>query len=220
MLPWHAVYCRDESLLQMLGVTLHFKWTLTMLVVFQSLSHVQLFETPSTAEHQVSLSFTISRSLRKLMSIELVMPSNHLVLCCPLLLYLQFFPTSGSFPMSWLFTSGDQSIGALASVSVLPVNIQGCFPLEFTGLISLLFKGLFKCLLQHHSSKASILQHSAFFMVWLSHPYMTPGKVIAVTIWIFEGKAMSLLFNVSRCVTTLEFTAKATEGSYEFILVV
>ena len=149
----------------MLGVTLHFKWTLTVLVVFQSLSHVQLFETPSTAEHQVSLSFTISRSLRKLMSIEWVMPSNHLVLCCPLLLYLQFFPTSGSFPMSWLFTSGDQSIGALASVSVLPVNIQGCFPLEFTGLISLLFKGLFKCLLQHHSSKALILQHSAFFMV-------------------------------------------------------
>ena len=170
-------------------------------------------------QNTLSLSFTISWSLLKLMSIELVMPSNHLVLCCPLLLCLQSFPTSGSFPMSQLFTSGDQSIRALASVSVLPVNIQGWFPLGLTGLISLLFKGLFECLLQYHNSKASILQHSAFFMVWLS-PFLTTGKAIAVTIWTFEGKVMSLLFNVSRFVTTLKFTAKATGGSYEFVIVV
>ena len=220
MLPWHAVYCRDELLLQMLGITLHFKWTFTMLVVVQPLSRVWLFATRQTVEHPVSLSFTISWSLLKLMSIELVMPSNHLVLCWPLLLCLQSFPTSGSFPMSQLFTSGDQSIGALASVSVLPVNIQGWFPLGLTGLISLLFKGLLECLLQHHNSKASILQYSAFFMVWLSHPFLTTGKAIAVTIWTFEGKVTSLLFNVSRFVTTLKFTAKATGGSYEFIIVV
>ena len=131
----------------------------------------------------------------------------------------QSFPASGSFPMSQLFTSGDQSIRALASVSVLPVNIQGWFPLGLTGLISLLFKGLFECLLRYHNSKASILQHSAFFMVWLS-PFLTTGKAIAVTIWTFEGKVMSLLFNVSRFVTTLKFTAKATGGSYEFVIVV
>ena len=201
MLPWHAVYCRDELLLQMLGITLHFKWTFTMLVVVQPLSRVRLFATRQTVEHPVSLSFTISWSLLKLMSIELVMPSNHLVLCWPLLLCLQSFPTSGSFPMSQLFTSGDQSIGALASVSVLPVNIQGWFPLGLTGLISLLFKGLLECLLQHHNSKASILQHSAFFIVQLSHPYMTTGKTIALTKWTFFSKVMSLLLNmVSRLV--------------------
>ena len=142
LLPWHAVYCRDELLLQMLGITLHFKWTFTMLVVVQPLSRVRLFATRQTVEHPVSLSFTISWSLLKLMSIELVMPSNHLVLCWPLLLCLQSFPTSGSFPMSQLFTSGDQSIGALASVSVLPMNIQDWFPLGLTDWISLQSKGL------------------------------------------------------------------------------
>ena len=96
--------------------------------------------------------------------------------------------------MNRLFTSGGQSIGASASASVLPVNIQGWFPLALTGLISLQSKGL-SSLLQHHSSKASTLHRSAFFMVQLSHPYMITGKIIALTIWTFVDNVMSLLFN-------------------------
>ena len=97
-----------------------------VVVVFQSLSHVQLFEAPWTAAHQASLSFTASQSLLKFMSIESVMPSNHLILCRPLLLLPSIFrPASGSFPMSQLFASGSQSIGASSSASVLPMNIQG-----------------------------------------------------------------------------------------------
>ena len=105
------------------------------------------------------------------------------------------FTASGSFPVSQLFTSGDQSIGASASVSVLPMNIQGWFPLGLTGLISAIQEPL-KSLLQHHSSKASILPCSAFFVVQLSYPYMTTGKTIALTIWTFVGKVMSLLCNM------------------------
>ena len=92
------------------------------------------------------------------------------------------FLASESFPMCWLFTSGDQSTGATASVSVLPMNIQGWFPLGINGLISLLSKRL-SSLLQDHSSKASIFQCSAFFMVQLSYPYFTTGKNLALTIW-------------------------------------
>ena len=126
--------------------------------------------------------------------------------CHPTILYsvipfsfsLQYFPASGSFPVSWIFASSGQTIGASAPASVLPMNIQGWFPLGWTGLISLhprdsqessldwldLFEvqGTLKSLLQHHSSKASILQHSAFFMVQLSHPYMTIRKTMALTI--------------------------------------
>ena len=91
---------------------------------------------------QAFLSFTISRSLLKLMSIELVMPFNHLILCCSLSSCLQSFPASGSFLMSWLFSSGGQSIGPSISTSVLPMNIQGLFPLGLTGWISLQSKGL------------------------------------------------------------------------------
>ena len=109
---------------------------------FQLPSHVRLFATPWTAAYQASLSFTISQSLLKLMSIELAMTSNHLILCCPLHLLLQSFAESGSLPVSWLFTSGGQSIGASALASVLPMNNQGLFPLGLTGLISLLSKGL------------------------------------------------------------------------------
>ena len=90
----------------------------------------------------------------------------------------QSFPASGSFPVSQFFTSGSQSTGASVSASVLPVNIQGWFPLGSTGLISLLSKGLSKSLLQHHSSKVSILWHSAFFIVRLSHSYMTTGPLL------------------------------------------
>jgi len=110
---------------------------------------------------------------------------------------LQSFPASGSFPMSQFFTPGGQSIGASALASVLPLDIQDWFPLELIGLISLQFKGLSRvCLLQHQSSKASILQCSAFFIVQLSHPYMITGKTIALTIPNFISKVMSLLFNM------------------------
>ena len=112
------------------------------LFVVQSLSCAQLFATPWTAAHQTSLSFTISQSLLKLMSIELVIPSNRLILCCPLLLLPSIFPESKSFPMSQFFTSGGQSIGASTIASALSVNIQGWFPLGLTGLISLQSKGL------------------------------------------------------------------------------
>ena len=116
----------------------------TILVVVQSLRHVQLFTTPWTAAGQASLSFTISLSLLKLMSIESVVPSNHLILSCPFSFCLQSFLASAFFPMSWCFASGGQSTGALASASasVFPMNIQGWFPLGLTGLISLQFKGL------------------------------------------------------------------------------
>ena len=106
-------------------------------VVVQSLSRVWLFVTPWIAAHQAPLSFIISRSLLKFMSLELVMLSNHLVFCHPFSFCLQSFPTSGSFPVSQIFTSGGQSVGALASASVLPMNIQGWLPSGLTGLISL-----------------------------------------------------------------------------------
>ena len=114
-------------------------WWLSMCCVIQFSSVTQsclLFETPWTAACQASLSITSSRSLLRFMSIESVMPPNHLMLCCPLLL----LASSGSFPMSWLFKSGGQSFGASASASVFPMNIQSWFPLGLTGLI-LLSKG-------------------------------------------------------------------------------
>ena len=107
----------------------------------QSLSRVRLFATPWTAARQGSLSITNFRSLLRLMSIESVMPSNHLILCRPLLLRLQSFPASESFLMSQFFTSGGQSIGVSASAWVLPMNIQGLFPLGWPGWISLQSKG-------------------------------------------------------------------------------
>ena len=144
---------------------------------FSSLTQcVRFFMTPWIAAHQASLSITNFQSLPKLMSIELGMPSNHLILCHPLFPHLHSFPESWSFQMSQFFASGGQSIGASASTSVLPKTSQDWFPLGWTGWISLQSKGL-SSLLQHHSSKASIL-HSAFFIVQLSHPYMTTGKTI------------------------------------------
>ena len=98
--------------------------------------------------------------------------------------------------MSQFFAKGGQSIGVSASTLVLPMNIQDWFPLGLTGLISLQSKGLSKSLLQHHSSKASILQHSAFLWSNSSHPYMTTGKTIALTRWTLVGKVMCLLFNM------------------------
>ena len=160
----------------------------------QSLSCVQLFASPRITAHQASLSITNSRSSLKLMSIELVMPSSHLILFIPFSSCLQFFPASGSFRMSHFFTSGGQSIGVSDSASVLPMNIQDWFPLGWTAWISLRSKGL-SSLIQYHSLKTSILWHSAFFRVQLSHPYMITGKTTALTRWKFVGKVMPLLFN-------------------------
>ena len=113
---------------------------------------------------------------------------------------LQSFLASESFPMNQFFASGGQSIGVSASASVLPMNIHNWFPLGWTGWISLQSKGLSRVFsnttVQHHSSKASVLQHSAFFIVQLSHLYMTTGKTIALTRQTFVGKVMSLLFNM------------------------
>ena len=134
------------------------------------------------------------------MSIESVMPSNHLILRLilrPLLLCLQSLPGSGSFPRSQFFTSGGQRIGASASASVLsPSNEHpGLISFRMDWLDLLAVQGTLKSLLQHHSSKASI-QCSVFFKVQPSHPYMTTGKSIALTRRTFVGKVMSLLFNI------------------------
>ena len=128
------------------------------------LSCVQLFAAPRLATHQASLSFTISWSLLKLMSIESVMPSNHFILCRPLLLLPSIFPALRSFQMSQLFASDGQNIGVSASTSVHPVNTKDRSPLgdwlDFPAV-----QGPLMSFFQHHSSKASVLQHSAFFRV-------------------------------------------------------
>ena len=127
------------------------------LIVFQPLSGVWLFVTPWIAACQASLSFTISWNFLKLISIESVMPSDHLVLCHPLFSCPQSFPASGSFPKSQVFASGSQSIGASDSASVLPMNIQGWFPLGLTGLISLSSEGLLKAF-----SSTTVWKHQFF----------------------------------------------------------
>ena len=159
--------------------------------------------TPWTATCQASMSITNSWSLLKLMSIELVMPSNHLILCRPLLLPPSIFPSIRDFsnesvlhikwPKYWSF-----------SFNISPSH-------EYSGLISfrmdwldlLAVHGTLKSLLQHHSSKSPILRRSAFSVIQLSHPYMTIGKTTALTSWTFVGKVTSLLFNMlSRLVIT------------------
>ena len=160
----------------------------------QSLSHVWLLVTPWTAALKASLFITNSQSLLKLMYIELVMPSNYLILCFSFSSCLLSFPASGSFQMSQFFVSGGQSIRVSASASVLPMSIQDWFPLGLTPLNLLAVQGTFKSLLQHHSSKTSILRHSAFFIVQLSYPYMTSGKTTALTRWTFVGKSNVSVF--------------------------
>ena len=175
----------------------------------QSLSRVQLFATPWTAAHQASLSIINSQSLLKLMSIELVIPSNHLILCHPLLLLPSIFPKIRVFsnesalhirwPNYWSFR-----------FSISPSN-------EYSGLISfrmywldlLAVQGTLKSLLQHHSSKASIVWCSAFFIVQLSHPYMITRKTIALTRRTFADKVMSLLFNMLYVKISISFYSNA-----------
>ena len=166
-------------------------------------SSIQLFATPWTAARQASLSIANSQSLLKLMSIESVMPSNHLMLCRPLLLLPSIFP----------------SIIVFSNESALHIRWSKYWSFSFNigtsnehpGLISFKMNwldlrsvhGTLKSLLQHHYSKVSILWRSAFFTVQLSHPYMTTGKTIPLTRWNFVGKIMSLLFNMlSRLVIT------------------
>ena len=147
--------------------------------------------------HQASLSITNSQSLLKLMSIESVIPSNHLTLCRPLSAYLQSFPASGSSPISWLFKSGGQSIGSF-SFSISPSNEYSgliSFRIDWFNLLAVQESKTLESLLQHHSSKASILLCSGFLMVRFSHPHMTTGKTIALTIWTFVSKVIYLLFN-------------------------
>ena len=146
----------------------------------QTLSCVQLFATPWAAAHQSSLSITNSLSRLKLMSIELVMPSNHCILCRPLLLLPSIFPSirafsnESAFPIRWpKYWSFSFNISLL-------MNTQDWSPLGWNGWISLQSKGLSRVFSSTHNSKASILQHSAFVMVWLSHPYMTTGKTVAL----------------------------------------
>ena len=172
-------------------------------VQFQFLSRVQLFVTPWIAGHQASLFITNSQSLLKFKPIKSGMPSNHLIFCYPLLLPRSIFPSARVFsnvsvlsirwPKYWSF-----------SFNISPSN-------EYSGLISFMMdwldipavQGSLKGLLQHHSSKASILQCSAFFIVQLSHPHMTTGKTMALTRWTFVGKVTSLVFNMlSRLVIT------------------
>ena len=144
------------------------------------------------------LSITNPWSLLKLMSIESVMPSNHLILCRSLLLPPSIFASIRAFSDESVLTNRWPKIGV--SASVLPMNIQEWLPLGWTGWISLL---TLKSLLQHHSSKGSTLQHSTFFIVQLTHPYMTTGKSISLTRWTFVGNVISLLFNMlSRLVIT------------------
>ena len=167
------------------------------------LSHVRLFVIPWTAAHQASLSITNSWNSPKLMSIELVMPSSHLILCHPLLLLPPIPPSIRVFssestlhmrwPKYWSF-----------SFSISPSKEQpGLISFRMDWLDLLAVQGTLKSLLQHHSSKVSILWRSDFFTVQLSHPYMTTGKTIALTIWTFVGKVMPLLLDVlSRLVIT------------------
>ena len=152
--------------------------------------------TPWTTASQLSKSYTISQSILKFKAIESVIPSNHLVLYCPLLLLPSIFPSIRVFsnesvlhfrwPKCWCF-----------SFSISPSNgysILTFFRMDWLDLLAV--QGGHKSLLQHHSSKASILQPSAFFMAQLSHPYMTAGKTIALTIRTFVGRVMSLFFNM------------------------
>ena len=178
-------------------------------LVVQSLCRVRLFATPWTPAHQDFLSFTISQSLLKLMSIESMMPSNHFTLCRPILLLPSVFPSIRVFfrelalrirwPKYWSF-----------SFSVSPSNEYSeliSFRMDWLDLLAV--QGTLKSLLQHHSSKASILWHSVFFMVQLSHPYMTTGKIIALTRRTFVGKVMYLLFNtLSRFAITFLLRSK------------
>ena len=161
----------------------------------QPLSCVRLFVTPWITARQASLSITNSRSSLRLTSIESVMPSNHLILCHPLLLPPSIFSRNQGL-FQWVNSSHE--VAKVLEFQLQHQSFQwtpGLISFRIDWLDILAVQGTLKSLLQHHSSKASILRHSAFFTVQLSHPYMTTGKTIALTRWAFVGKLMSLLCN-------------------------
>ena len=187
-------------------------------IVVQSLSHVQIFVTLWTAVHQEPLFFSISQSLLKFMSIALVIPSNHLILCHPLLLMPSIFSSIRVFSNESVLHIGWPKYRSF-SFSISPSK-------EYSGLISfridwlnlLSVQGTLISLLQHHSSKASFLLRSTFFIVQLSHPYMTTGKNIALTRRTFVSKVMSLLFNMlSRLVITFVLREVSYDPQSKFI---
>ena len=163
-------------------------------VVVQSLSQVWLSVTPWTAACQASPSFTISWSLLKLISIQSAMPSNHLILCCPLLLLPSFFPSIRVFSNESVLCIRQPKYW---SFSISPSNeYSGLIFLRINWFDLLAVQGTLTRLLKHHNSKASILRHSPSFLVQLSHLYMTTGKTVALTRQIFVSEVMSLLFNM------------------------
>ena len=178
-------------------------WNNLLFSSVQLLSRVRLFATPWTAARQASLSIANSRSSLRLTSIESVMPSSHLVLCHPLLLLppippsIRVFSNESTLPMRW------RKYWSF-SFSIIPSKkITGLISFTMDWLDLLAVQRTLKSLLQHHGSKASILRHSAFFTVHLSHPYMTTGKTIALTRQTLVNKVMSLLLNMrSRLVIT------------------
>ena len=161
----------------------------------QSLSFVRLFATPWTAAQQASFSITSSQSLLKFTSTESVMPSNHLILCHPLLLPPSIFPSIQVFSNESVLHIRWSKHWSF-SFSISPsIEYLGPISIRIDWLDLLAVQGTLKSLLQHYSFKASILQRSAFYIVQLSHPRMTTGKTIALTRQTFVGKVMSLLFN-------------------------
>ena len=162
----------------------------------QLVSHVWPFATPWTAAHQASLSITNSQSLFKLMSISLVMPSNHLIICHPLLLPPLIFPSIRVFSHESALHSRRPKYWSF-SFSISPSNdYSELISFRMDWLDRLAVRGTLKSVLQHHSSKASILRCSAFVIVQLSHPYKTTGKTTALTRWTFVSKTMFLIFNM------------------------
>ena len=206
--PWKCLWLLASSMDPQRCVSVQFSSV-------QSLSRVRLFVTPWTTARQTSLSITNSWSLLKLMSVESVMPSNHLILCQSFLLPPSILPSIRVFsnesvlrirwPKYWSF-----------SFSISPSNEYSeliSFRMDWLDLLAV--QGTLKSLLQHHSSKASILQHSAFFIVQLSHPYTTTGKTIALTRWTFVGEVISLLFNMlSRLVIAFLSRSKSLLSSW------
>jgi len=170
---------------------------LIAVVFVQSPSCVSLFANPWTAALQASLFLTISQSLPNFMSIESVMPSNHLIFCHPLLLLPSIFPSIRLFSIELAVCIRWPEYRSFSfSISINLFNeYSGLIPFRIDWFDLLAVQGTLKSLLQHHSSKASILQHFASFLVQLSHPYMTAGKTIALTLWTFVSKVMSLLYN-------------------------
>ena len=166
-----------------------------MISSVQLLSRVWLFATPWITARQASLSITNSRSSLRLTSIESVMPSSHLILCHPLLLLLPISPSIRVFSNESTLCMRWPKYWSFSFSSIPSKEIPGLISFRMDSLNLLAVQGTLKSLLQHRSSKASILQRSAFFTVQLSHPYMTTRKTIAVIRWTFVSKVMCLLFN-------------------------